>query len=114
MRYVRSTSEIVKINLMLEMKIGITGGEEDGVNNEGIDPENLYDSRTVYKVYEALSKVAHFFLWLLPSAACMVYGGEREVITEKASRHQAYKRRNWIINGKAHIFVMHGGVDYRG
>jgi len=30
------------MNLFLEMEIGITGGEEDGVNNENVDPDKLY------------------------------------------------------------------------
>ena len=33
---------MAKIDLFLEMEIGITGGEEDGVNNEHVDPEKLY------------------------------------------------------------------------
>ncbi|KAI2513314.1 Fructose-bisphosphate aldolase class-II [Fragilaria crotonensis] len=32
------------MKIWLEMEIGITGGEEDGVNNENIDPEKLYTS----------------------------------------------------------------------
>merc|ERR1712238_637698 len=30
------------IAICLEMEIGITGGEEDGVNDEDVDPEKLY------------------------------------------------------------------------
>ena len=33
---------MVKMGIWLEMEIGITGGEEDGVNNEDVDPEKLY------------------------------------------------------------------------
>lgn len=33
---------MAKINLWLEMEIGITGGEEDGVNNEDVDNASLY------------------------------------------------------------------------
>ena len=35
---------MTKINMWLEMEIGITGGEEDGVNNENVDNEKLYTS----------------------------------------------------------------------
>ena len=28
--------------MLLEMELGITGGEEDGVNNEDVNPEDLY------------------------------------------------------------------------
>ena len=33
-----------KINLWLEMEIGITGGEEDGVDNTSVKAEALYTS----------------------------------------------------------------------
>ena len=33
---------MAKINCGLEMELGITGGEEDGVNNEDANPEDLY------------------------------------------------------------------------
>ena len=39
------------MKLWLEMEIGITGGEEDGVNNENVDPEKLYTSPEQGKCY---------------------------------------------------------------
>eukprot|EP00401_Gymnodinium_catenatum_P013646 CAMPEP_0117606256 /NCGR_PEP_ID=MMETSP0784-20121206/79620_1 /TAXON_ID=39447 /ORGANISM="" /LENGTH=499 /DNA_ID=CAMNT_0005409335 /DNA_START=79 /DNA_END=1579 /DNA_ORIENTATION=- len=54
---------MAKINLMLEMELGITGGEEDGVNNEDANPEDLYSKpEEIWQVYETLSSVenAHF------------------------------------------------------
>ena len=36
--------KMAPIDVILEIEIGIVGGEEDGVNNEGIDRENLYTS----------------------------------------------------------------------
>ena len=41
---VKYFKRMVKINQWLEMEIGITGGEEDGVNNENVDNEKLYTS----------------------------------------------------------------------
>ncbi len=32
----------LQVNLWLEMEIGITGGEEDGVDNTGVKAEELY------------------------------------------------------------------------
>ena len=44
------------INQWLEMEIGITGGEEDGVNNENVDQEKLYTSpEQVITSYKQLS-----------------------------------------------------------
>jgi fructose-bisphosphate aldolase, class II len=31
-----------KMDMLLEMELGITGGEEDGVDNEDVDPADLY------------------------------------------------------------------------
>tara|TARA_B110000971_G_C19602404_1_gene316692 strand:- start:143 stop:340 length:198 start_codon:yes stop_codon:yes gene_type:complete len=31
-----------KMGMVLEMELGITGGEEDGVNNEDVAKEDLY------------------------------------------------------------------------
>ena len=48
---VKYFKRMVKINQWLEMEIGITGGEEDGVNNENVDNEKLYTSpEQVYKL----------------------------------------------------------------
>ena len=30
------------MGMVLEMELGITGGEEDGVNNEDVDKDELY------------------------------------------------------------------------
>ena len=32
---------MAKMDMLLEMELGITGGEEDGVNNEDVNPEDL-------------------------------------------------------------------------
>ena len=49
---------MVKINCFLEMEIGITGGEEDGVNNENAKAEDLYSKpEEVWQVVESFNKV---------------------------------------------------------
>jgi len=53
---------MAKIGILLEMELGITGGEEDGVNNEDVDIEDLYSKpEEIYQVYEELSKVSPMF-----------------------------------------------------
>merc|ERR1712061_253905 len=43
-------------------KIGITGGEEDGVDNTGASEKDLYTTpEQVYRVYETLSKIGPMF-----------------------------------------------------
>jgi len=49
---------MAKFNCGLEMELGITGGEEDGVDNEDANPEDLYSKpEEIWQVYEALSAV---------------------------------------------------------
>merc|ERR1712146_263476 len=49
---------MAKVNLLLEMELGITGGEEDGVDNSDVDSSRLYTQPSeVWQVYEALSSV---------------------------------------------------------
>lgn len=46
------------MKLLLEMEIGITGGEEDGVNNEDVDNASLYTQpEDIWDIYSAFSKV---------------------------------------------------------
>lgn len=47
-----------KINCLLEMELGITGGEEDGVNNEHVDNDSMYSTpEEVWQVYKALDAI---------------------------------------------------------
>lgn len=46
----------------LEMEIGITGGEEDGVNNEGVDNASLYTQpEDILNIYNTLSAISPYF-----------------------------------------------------
>lgn len=59
---VKYFERMTKIDQWLEMEIGITGGEEDGVDNSGVKAEELYtSSEQVYRVHEALSKIGPMF-----------------------------------------------------
>jgi fructose-bisphosphate aldolase, class II len=50
------------LNLWLEMEIGVTGGEEDGVDNTGVDNAALYTQpEDVWDVYRALSPIGKNF-----------------------------------------------------
>jgi len=47
-----------KLDILLEFELGVTGGEEDGVNNENIDNALLYTQpEEVWYAYEQLSQV---------------------------------------------------------
>ena len=50
------------IKQWLEIEVGITGGEEDGVNNESVDRDSLYtQAETFLQIYELLSQIRPFF-----------------------------------------------------
>jgi len=47
-----------KVNILLEMELGVTGGEEDGVDNSDVDSSKLYTQpEEVWEVYKALDAV---------------------------------------------------------
>ena len=83
------------MKIWLEVEIGITGGEEDGVNNEDVDTDKLYTtSKQVWSVYEALSKVGPMFS--IAVAFGNVHGvyrpGDVTLAPEKLGTHQAYAK----------------------
>jgi fructose-bisphosphate aldolase class II len=101
------------MDMMLEMEIGITGGEEDGVNNEDVDPDKLYTTpEQVYNVYEALSKIGPMFS--VAAAFGNVHGvykpGNVKLSPEKLLGHQEYTKEKTGSDLDRPIFlVMHGG-----
>jgi len=101
------------MKIWLEMEIGITGGEEDGVNNEDVDPEKLYTTpQQVWSVYEALSPIGPMFS--IAAAFGNVHGvykpGNVKLSPEKLGTHQEYaKKMLGCEQVKPLYLVMHGG-----
>merc|ERR1719258_946977 len=55
-------TKMAKMNLILEMEIGITGGVEDGVDNSGVSSDKLYSTcEDVFAVHTALAPVSEKF-----------------------------------------------------
>jgi len=101
------------MKIWLEMEIGITGGEEDGVNNEDVDPEKLYTTpEQVFAVYKALSPISPDFS--IAAAFGNVHGvykpGNVVLSPERLVTHQAYAKKQLNSSLDKPIFlVMHGG-----
>ena len=101
------------MKIWLEMEIGITGGEEDGVNNEDVDPEKLYTSpEQVFSVYQALAPIGDFFS--IAAAFGNVHGvykpGNVVLSPQKLVGHQAYAKEKLNSEDDKPIYlVMHGG-----
>lgn len=105
--------KLAPLKIWLEMEIGITGGEEDGVNNEDVDPEKLYTTpEQVYAVYDSLSKIGDMFS--VAAAFGNVHGvykpGNVTLQPERLGKHQAYTKEKLGCESDKPIFlVMHGG-----
>ncbi|KAJ3346042.1 Fructose-bisphosphate aldolase 1, partial [Kappamyces sp. JEL0680] len=101
------------INLLLEMEIGITGGEEDGVNNEDVDNAALYTQpEDIWEIYEAFSKITDLFT--IAAAFGNVHGvykpGNVKLHPELLGKHQAFvQSKLGCADKKPVFFVFHGG-----
>jgi len=101
------------LGIWLEMEIGITGGEEDGVDNTGVDNSSLYTQpEDVYDVYTALSPIGPNFS--VAAAFGNVHGvykpGNVRLQPELLAKHQAYAKGK--LGGKVEqplFLVFHGG-----
>ncbi|QLQ80170.1 hypothetical protein HG537_0D01710 [Torulaspora globosa] len=97
----------------LEMEIGITGGEEDGVNNEGASEDSLYTKpEQVYAVYEALSAISPNFS--IAASFGNTHGvykpGNVKLRPEILADHQKYTaQKAGTKDAKPLYLVFHGG-----
>jgi fructose-bisphosphate aldolase class II len=105
-----------KIGLLLEMELGITGGEEDGVDNSDRPIEDLYSKpEEIYQTYEELSKISDKFT--VAAAFGNVHGvyspGNVKLEPEILNNAQAYicdKLGDKAPANKLPVsFVFHGG-----
>merc|ERR1711990_219348 len=103
-----------KVNLLLEMELGVTGGEEDGVDNSDVDSSKLYTQpEEVWEVYEALSKVPNG-KFTVAAAFGNVHGvySPGNVRLEPQILHNTQKFISEKLGGedkKPVYFVFHGG-----
>ncbi len=57
----RYLERMAKIDMTLEIELGVTGGEEDGVDNTNVDASRLYTQpEDVLKAYDALNPIGKF------------------------------------------------------
>lgn len=101
-----------KIGMTLEIELGVTGGEEDGVDNTGIDSSKLYTQpEEVAYAYEQLSKVSKRFT--VAAAFGNVHGVYKpgnvklEPVILKNSQDHIQKKFN--TGEKPVSYVFHGG-----
>ncbi|KAH9915619.1 fructose-bisphosphate aldolase [Fomitopsis serialis] len=105
-------ARMAPLGLWLEMEIGITGGEEDGVDNTSVDNSKLYTQpEDIWDVYSALSKIGPNFS--IAAAFGNVHGvykpGNVRLHPELLQKHQVYARRSSPRRSLCAFLVFHGG-----
>ena len=101
-----------KLGMTLEIELGVTGGEEDGVDNTGVDSSRLYTQpEEVAYAYEHLKKISNNFT--IAAAFGNVHGvykpGNvvlRPVILKNS---QEYIQKKYKTDKNPVNFVFHGG-----
>jgi fructose-bisphosphate aldolase, class II len=94
-------------------EIGITGGEEDGVNNEDVDNNSLYTQpEDINNIWTTLSKISPYFS--IAAGFGNVHGvykpGNVKLHPELLGKHQAFvKQQNNTKEEKPVFLVFHGG-----
>lgn len=106
-----------KIGMTLEIELGITGGEEDGVDNSDVDSSKLYTQpEEVAYAYEELSKISKRFT--IAAAFGNVHGVYKPgnvVLTPKILLNsQNYIQEKFKTGNNPVDFVFHGGSGSTG
>lgn len=101
-----------KIGMTLEIELGITGGEEDGVDNTDVDTSKLYTQpEEVAYAYEELSKISKRFTIAASFGNVHgVYKPGNVVLTPKILLNsQNYIQEKYNTGHNPVDFVFHGG-----
>ncbi|BDW91640.1 class II fructose-bisphosphate aldolase [Allomuricauda sp. XS_ASV26] len=101
-----------KMDMTLEIELGITGGEEDGVDNTDVDDSKLYTQpEEVAYAYEELSKVSPRFT--IAAAFGNVHGvykpGNVKLTPKILKNSQEFITEKYGVKHNHIDFVFHGG-----
>lgn len=101
-----------KMGMTLEIELGITGGEEDGVDNSDVDASKLYTQpEEVAYAYEELMKVSPKFT--IAAAFGNVHGvykpGNVKLTPKILKNSQEYISKKYDVQHNTIDFVFHGG-----
>ena len=109
----RYLERMAKIGMTLEIELGVTGGEEDGVDNSDVDSSKLYTQPSeVAYAYEELSKISPRFT--IAAAFGNVHGvykpGNVKLQPKILHNSQEFVKEKFSLDAKLPInFVFHGG-----
>ena len=108
----RYLERMSKMAMTLEIELGITGGEEDGVDNTDVDDSKLYTQpEEVAYAYEELSKISDQFT--IAAAFGNVHGvykpGNVKLTPKILKNSQEYISKTYDVAHNHIDFVFHGG-----
>ena len=100
------------LGMTIEIELGVTGGEEDGIDNTDIDSSRLYTQpEEVNQAYETLKEVSHRFT--VAAAFGNVHGvykpGNVELTPIILKNSQDYVKEKHGTGDRPIHFVFHGG-----
>ena len=103
---------MAKMGMTLEIELGVTGGEEDGVDNTGVDSSKLYTQpEEVAYAYEKLKAVSPNFT--IAAAFGNVHGvykpGNVKLTPKILDNSQKFVQEKFGTGEKPINFVFHGG-----
>jgi fructose-bisphosphate aldolase class II len=101
-----------KLGMMIEIELGVTGGEEDGVDNSDVDSSRLYTQpEEVAYAYEHLKKIGEHFT--VAAAFGNVHGvyspGNVKLQPKILANSQEFIQKKFGTGDKPVNFVFHGG-----
>lgn len=108
----RYLERMSKMDMTLEIELGITGGEEDGVDNSNVDSSKLYTQpEEVAYAYEELTKISDRFT--IAAAFGNVHGvyrpGNVDLQPKILKNSQSYIQEKFGTKKNPVNFVFHGG-----
>ena len=108
----RYLERMTKMDMTLEIELGITGGEEDGVDNSDVDVSKLYTQpEEVAYAYEELKKISDRFT--IAASFGNVHGvykpGNVKLTPKILKNSQDYIQTKYNTESNPVDFVFHGG-----
>lgn len=101
-----------KINIILEIELGITGGEEDGMDNTNVEKKRLYTTPDdVEYAYKELTKISSNFIIAANFGNIHgVYNNKKNLLnTNILKKSQIKIQKKYKTSKNPIFFVFHGG-----
>ena len=104
-------TRMAKLDMTLEIELGVTGGEEDGVDNAGVENSKLYTQpEDVLATYDALSPIGSFIVAASFGNTHGVYAPGNVKLTPTILKNSQQRVQADRKTGEKPVtFVFHGG-----